>query len=144
MRLVLDTNVVVSGLLWEGVPGNLLRAGNREGIQLFTSVPLLGELIKTLSYPKFGRRIAASGNSVGELVDLYSQLAVTVEPAPLPRIAPDPDDDVVIGTALAAKADFLVTGDRTLLSVARHEGVRIVSVREALDAVARVFLQEDL
>ena len=54
---------------------------------------------------------------------------------PVPRLAPDPDDDVVIGTALAAKANFVVTGDRALLSVAQYEGGRIVSVSEALDAV---------
>ncbi|MDO8925461.1 MAG: PIN domain-containing protein [Sideroxyarcus sp.] len=53
-------------------------------------------------------------------------------PTPTPRIASDPDDDVVIGTALAAKADLLVTGDRMLLSVAEYLSVRIVSVAEAL------------
>jgi putative PIN family toxin of toxin-antitoxin system len=135
MRLVLDTNIVVSGLLWNGAPERLLRAGNHRSIQLFTSPLLLAELTHTLSYPKFGRKIAASGNSVGQLVDFYSKLAAVVLPTPVPRVAPDPDDDVVIGTALAAKADLVVTGDRTLLSVAEYEGVRIVSVRNALSAV---------
>jgi predicted nucleic acid-binding protein len=55
----------------------------------------------------------------------------------MPRTAPDPDDDVVIGTALAAKADFVVTGDKPLLSVGEFRGVRIVSVRQALDAVGQ-------
>ena len=59
-----------------------------------------------------------------------------MRPVPVQRLAPDPDDDLVIGTALAAKANFVVTGDRTLLSVGEYEGVRIVSVSEALDAVA--------
>ena len=144
MRIVLDTNVVVSGLLWKGAPKRLLRTGNLEGVELFTSTPLLVELRGTLSKSKLGAKIDVSGNSVGELVDLYSKLAAVVEPAPLPRIAPDPDDDVVIGTAVTAKADLLVTGDRALLSVARYEGVRIVSVREALDAVRRTLPHEDL
>jgi predicted nucleic acid-binding protein len=51
------------------------------------------------------------------------------------RLAPDADDDVVITTAMAAKADLLVTGDRTLLAVERYDGGRIVSVFEALLAV---------
>jgi hypothetical protein len=144
MRVVLDTNVVVSSLLWDGAPKRLLRTGNLEGVELFTSVPLLVELRGTLSKSKFGPKIDASGSSVDQLVDLYAKLAAVVEPALLPRLAPDADDDVVIGTALAAKADFLVTGDRALLSVARCEGVRIVSVREALDAVARDSAHEDL
>ncbi len=63
-------------------------------------------------------------------------MAKVVRPTASPRIAPDPDDDVVIGTALAAKADLLVTGDRMLLSVAAHQGTRIVSVAEALQALA--------
>jgi hypothetical protein len=59
-----------------------------------------------------------------------------VRPTPTPRIASDPDDDVVVGTALAAKADLLVTGDRPLLSVDKYQGVRIVGVAEALKMLA--------
>ena len=59
-----------------------------------------------------------------------------VRPTPTPRIVSDPDDDVVIGTALAAKADLLVSGDRPLLSVEKYQEVRIVSVAEALELIA--------
>jgi predicted nucleic acid-binding protein len=52
------------------------------------------------------------------------------------RIAPDPDDDVVIGTALAAKADLIVTGDEPLLPLADHQGVRIDGVSQAVQIVA--------
>jgi putative PIN family toxin of toxin-antitoxin system len=137
MRSVLDTNVVVSALLWDGAPRQLLKSGHSEGIQFFTSVPLLEELIETLSKSKFERKIAASMHSIGKLVELYSKATVVVRPIPVPRVAPDPDDDVVIGTALAAKAGFVVTGDRTLRSVAEYEGVRIVSVIEALEVAVQ-------
>lgn len=132
MRLVLDTNVVASALFWEGSPRRLFQLGRTETVKLFTSVPLLVELTGILSRPKFAKKIAASGFVVDELVDFYSELAAVVRPVPLTRRAPDPDDDVVIGTALAAKADFLVTGDRALLSLAEFEGGRIVSVNHAL------------
>jgi putative PIN family toxin of toxin-antitoxin system len=85
-----------------------------------------------LSRSKFEKKIAASSLSVDQLVDLYAELASLVRAATVPRLAPDPDDDVVIGTALAAKANFIVTGDGSLLSIAEYEGGRIVSVREAL------------
>ena len=101
----------------------------------FSSAPLLAELTDILSRPKFDRKIAASLLSVDQIVDLYAELVALVRPTLVPRLAPDPDDDVVIGTALAAKADFVVTGDRALLSVREYEGGRIVSVSEALDAV---------
>jgi len=135
MRLVLDTNVVVSALLWDGNPRRLIRAGQWEGVRLFTSAPLLAELTEVLLRPKFEKKIAASLLSVDQLVDLYTELAALVRPTSLPRTAPDPDDDVVIGTALSAKAHFLVTGDGPLLSVGGYEGGRIVSVSEALQAV---------
>ncbi len=54
----------------------------------------------------------------------------------MPRIAPDPDDDVVIGTALAANADLIVTGDAGLLSVEQYRDIRIVSVADALKSIA--------
>lgn len=136
MRLVLDTNVVASALLWDGAPRQLLRAGRGEEVRLFTSAPLLAELTDILSRPKFARKISASLLSVDQLVGLYAELAALVQPTAVPRLASDPDDDVVIGTAVAAKADYLVTGDRALLSTADYEGGRIVSVNEALQAVA--------
>ena len=136
MRLVLDTNVVASALLWDGPPRQLLLTGPRKDIQFFTSAPLLAELTEILSRPKFNEKIQASLLSVDQLVDLYTELVAVVRPAAVPRLAPDPDDDVMIGTALAAKADLIVTGDRALLSVSQYECGRIVSVRTALDTIA--------
>ncbi len=136
MRLVLDTNVVASAMLWGGSPKLLLQARREKRVDLYTSTPLLAELTDILARPKFEKKIAASRLTVDQLVDRYAELAQVVRPVSIPRIAPDPDDDVVIGAALAAKADLLVTGDRLLLSVAEYQGVRIVGVAEALRVVA--------
>ncbi|HWR77551.1 MAG TPA: putative toxin-antitoxin system toxin component, PIN family [Thiobacillus sp.] len=135
MRLVLDTNVVVSAMLWGGNPKLLLQARREKRIELFTSVAMLAELTDILARPKFEKKIAASLLTVDQLVDGYAELTQVVRPTPTPRIAPDPDDDVVIGTALAAKADLLVTGDRGLLDVGTYQGTRIVSVTEALGII---------
>ncbi len=135
MRLVLDTNVVASAVLWGGVPRRLLQAGREKRVELFTSAALLAELTDILARPKFDKKIAASTLTIDQLVDRYAALAALVRPMPTPRIAPDPDDDVVIGTALAAKAGWVVTGDKPLLSVAQYQGVRIVGVIEALQFV---------
>lgn len=129
---MLDTNVVVAALLWSGPPRQLLRAARERRIDLVTSVPLLGELADVLARPKFTAKIAASQCEVAGLVERYAALAIVVRPAPIPRIAPDPDDDAVIAAAIAAKAEFIVTGDRALLSLAKHEGVRIVNVSVGL------------
>jgi putative PIN family toxin of toxin-antitoxin system len=132
MRLVLDTNVVVSALLWRGLSSKLLRSGLERNIVFFTSSPLLAELTDVLSRPKLRRQISRSQMSVAQLICIYSESTVAVRARPVPRIVSDPDDDVVIGTALAANADLIVTGDNGLLSVQRYHSIRIVTVAEAL------------
>ena len=135
MRLMLDTNVVASALRWGGVPVLLLQAARERRVALFTSTPLLAELTNILGRHKFDKKIAASMLSIDPIVDRHAELAVLVRPAAVPRIAPDPNDDVVIGTALAAKADWIITGDRPLLSVAEYEGVRIIGVSDAVQEI---------
>ncbi len=132
MRLVLDTNVVLSGLLWEGSPKALLLLARDEKVSFITSAPLIDELSGILARRKFEKKIASSLLPVDQLIDLYIDQVTLVRPVYVPRLAPDPDDDVVIGTALAAKADLIVTGDKALLSVGQYQGVRIVSVVDAL------------
>lgn len=136
MRLVLDTNVVASAMLWGGNPKRLLQARREKRVELFTSVAMLAELTDILVRPKFANKVAASLMTVDQLVDGYAELTQVVRPTPTPRIVSDPDDDVVIGTALAAKADLLVTGDRGLLDVGTYQGVRIVRVTEAISLIA--------
>jgi len=139
VRVVLDTNVVASAILWSGPPRALLQAAREKRIELFTSTALLAELSDILARRKFDRKIAASGLTIDQLVDGYAQLAALVHPTTVPRIAPDPDDDVVIGTALAARAEFVVTGDKSLLTVIEHQGARIIDVVQAIGVVhARV------
>jgi putative PIN family toxin of toxin-antitoxin system len=135
VRLVLDTNVVASAILWGGTPRVLLQAARDKRVELFTSTAMLAELTDILGRRKFARKIAASQLTIDQLVDGYAQLAALVRPVATPRIAPDPDDDVVIGTALAAKADLIVTGDKPLLTVSEHQGVRIVSVAQAIEII---------
>ena len=134
-RLVLDTNVVASAILWGGTPRLLLQAAREKRVDLFTSTAMLAELTDILGRRKFARKIAASPLTIDQLVDGYAQLASVVRPVAMPRIAPDPDDDVVIGTALAAKADLIVTGDKPLLNVSEHQGVRTVGVAEAIEVI---------
>ena len=96
---------------------------------------MLAELTDILGRRKFATKVSASLLTINRLVEDYAQLAAVVRPAATPRIAPDPKDDVVIGTALASKAEMIVTGDKSLLSVIEHESVRIVGVAQAIEAI---------
>ena len=135
MRVVLDTNVVASAILWGGTPRLLLQAAREKRVALFTSTPMLAELTDILARRKFAKKIGASKLTIDQLVDGYAQLAALVRPVDIARVAPDPDDDVVIGTAIAARADLLVTGDKPLLTVAEHQGIRLVGVAQAVEMI---------
>lgn len=97
---------------------------------------MLAELADVLARAKFKRKRAALKLPPEELAARYADLATVVVPQPVPRIAPDPDDDVVIGTALAARASLIVTGDKPLLSVNRFQTVEIVATAHAMQRVA--------
>lgn len=138
LRLVLDTNIVVAGLLWSGPPRRLIElAIEGQAIELFSSSVLLDELAHTLGYSKFDKRIEGFGTSIAALVAQYTALVSLVAPASVPRIvANDADDDHVIAAAVAAHAELIVTGDRKhLLPIGSHQGIAIVTAREVLDRI---------
>ena len=137
MRLVLDTNVVASGLLWNGAPAQLLDAARADEVELFSSRVLLAELTRILRRAKFGKAIAASGLSLEELVLGYAELVTLVTPANIPpTILRDPDDDHVLACAVAANAELVVSGDRDLLENKTFRDTRIVGAVEAVRIIA--------
>jgi putative PIN family toxin of toxin-antitoxin system len=134
MRLVLDTNVVVAGLLWTGSPHRLLDRAIDETFTLYSSPTLIDELAHTLRYPKFVQRIERFGTTPAALVTQYSALVTLVSPTQVPRVIErDVDDDQVIATAVAAQANLIVSGDRKhLLPLGSHAGIAIVDAAQAL------------
>ena len=132
MRLVLDTNTVVSGLLWGNAPAKLLDAALEERISLFTTQTLLFELADVLPRAKFAARVAASRFSVEELIARYAVLAQRVEPAIISPVSIDPDDDHVLACALASRADLIVSRDKDLLNLKTFHRIPILNTKEAL------------
>ena len=133
---VLDTNVVIAGLLWEGPPRLLLaRATGGDDFILATSPILIDELVGTLSLPRFRKRIAEAGKSAEALVAAYRDATTLVSPLAVPRVVHDDiDDDHVIAAAVAARARYIVTGDRAhLLPIGKHGSIGIISPRQCLD-----------
>lgn len=136
MRVVFDTNVVVSGFLWGGVPQQLLQAARNKRLRLFTSTTLLLELTDILGRNKFERKLAQAQLSIDQLVERYALLATVVHPATItPIVFDDPDDDHVLACALAAQANLIVSGDRHLLNLREHQTVRIVTAIEAMKSM---------
>ena len=132
-RLVLDTNVVVSGFLWGGNPGKFLLAAGDGEVRLFSSRILVEEIRLTLGKPHLEKAIAATGLTGADFRRQYRQLVTMARPAELAEsISRDPDDDHVIACAIAARADWIVTGDKDLLVLNNVERIRIGSVKAAL------------
>lgn len=80
MRVVLDTNIVVSALIWGGTPYQLLKAATDGDIELFTSAVLIAELREVLSRPHLASRLAQQRSSIEPALRLYDELAVGVSP----------------------------------------------------------------
>ena len=140
MRIVLDTNVVLSALLWRGTPHHLLAAiGQHSSIQLYSSTALLEELADVLARPSATKRLALIGRSVRDVLTDYIEAIELVEPASMPRVVVDDvdDDQVIIAAAVAARAELIVSGDRKhLLPLGSHQGIDIVDAAEAVRRIA--------
>jgi len=133
VRIVLDTNVVISALLSDGTPYRLIQAAVDGTLMLCTSPALLGELSKVLAREHLASRLERQSSSVEEALTLYAGLTVSVAPKAIPAVVPaDPDDDQVAAAAVAAKADLIVSGDRHLLDLGIHRTIRIVAPAQAL------------
>ena len=122
MRVVLDTNVVVSGMIWQGAPRKLLEAAANGDITIFTSPVLLAELGEVLAREHLASRLEQQRKSVERAIHAYAELAVVVLPQATPRVVPtDVDDDHVIACAVAARASLIISGDRDLLALGRAD-----------------------
>lgn len=113
MRVVVDTDTLVSSLLWQGTPYRLFAALRAtDGIDLFTSPVLLAELTDVLARPHLSSRFQRINKTVEQLVYDITSMFVVLRVEPLVKaVCRDPDDDEVLACALAAKADFIFSGN---------------------------------
>jgi putative PIN family toxin of toxin-antitoxin system len=117
VRVVLDTNVLVSGLAYPAsLPGRILNAWRRGSLDVVLSRYILDEMVRVL--PRL-RRISLTPSEIRDVADSFLFLAEMVEPsAELDEGLRDQADQLVLGTLRAAQADYLVTGDKDLLALA--------------------------
>lgn len=130
MRIVVDTNVLMSGIFFGGVPGRILTAWREGRFELAVSPDIADE------YARAGGRLAQRfpGVDVQVILDLIVRNAEIVPGTALPEpVCGDPDDDKFLACALAARADLIVSGDKKLLAVSGYEDVAVTTPREFSD-----------
>ena len=133
MRVVLDTNILLSALLRKDSPPDLIRrAWEAKRFTVVTSRWQLAELRRVSRYPRL--RSLLRGHEVGRLMLRLERHAEVLDELPKVDLASDPDDNPLLATAITGEADYLVTGDRAdVLVLGRVEGVPIVSARAFLE-----------
>ena len=127
MRVVLDTNIIISALFFGGYPERIFLAGLRGEIQLLTSGALLGELEKVLK-----DKFKLSTRMVKDVLDLLQNLTEIVEVTSRLTVITHPDDDNrVLECAVDGHAEFIVTGDtKHILPLKEYGGITILSPSE--------------
>ncbi len=129
MRVVVDTNVLVSGIFWKGLPALVLDQWHRRKFEWLISTDILDEYYRVAEelhteYPAI---------EIQPILDLITQGAHLVAPRPGPVPAcDDPDDRMFLAAAVSGKAQFIVSGDKALLRVSTYPGGKVVTVKQFL------------
>ena len=131
MKIVLDTNVLLSALIKKGKPRTVLSAIIRQH-NLILSRKILEEFTETVTDPKIGK-YAGERDIARFLRDIANAAKIIRVKSKFKVVKQDPDDDVILATAYDGNADYIVSGDKHLLKLKEFRGIKIVSVREMLD-----------
>jgi len=122
LRVVLDVNVLLSGLMSpDSIPGKIVQTWRGHAFTLVVSEPLLDELARVLAYPKIRKRLGWDDARIMRYISLLRFETEIVSIAGIDaRVPTDPDDDHVLATLLASRADVLISGDKDLLALAER------------------------
>jgi uncharacterized protein len=132
VRVVFDTNILVSALVFPGGRGDAaLQRIIEEQDELVLSKPILDELLGILA-----RKFSRDAEELARVAVLLSEVATIVSPRRRLRVVKDEPDNRVLECALTGRAQAIVTGDHALLALRNFRGVRLLSLRDHLDEPA--------
>ena len=133
MRVVFDTNVVISGLLWKGTTKTLFDFVDRGSVTLCLTPLAVEEVERVLRYPKIFKQLRTHGVAPEEVVAYLVKHSLLFPDVHVVRVvAEDPSDDVFLNCAFVSGATWIVSGDQHLLRIGVYRGTRIVTPRQFL------------
>ena len=134
LKAVIDTNQFVSSLISkQGPSAQLIDRWREQRFILVTSPEIIAEIQRVLKYPHISKKYKLSKSDVQSLLTLIEHEAVVIPKLPAVHvIKDDPDDDKFLACAFAARAEYIVSGDRHLLSLGSYKSISIVTVKEFL------------
>ncbi len=137
MIVVLDTNVIVSSLLSsKSAPAEIIRRWEAEEFEIVTSLPLLRELRRALTYEQVTRYLKQSQEQTDAFIKRLGVVATLAEPTEtIDAVSDDPGDNQVVECAVAGGASFIVTGDTHLLNLGNYQGIAILRPRDFLSVL---------
>jgi len=137
-KVILDTNVLISGVIASGYSASILDAARHEKIQLVTSLHMLEEFSDVISRRYIASKYPKAAENAEALLDFLRAFATLVPGIPEPHaISPDRDDDYVLACALDEKVDCIVSGDPHLLDLEAYKGIPILTPREFVERILR-------
>ena len=133
-RVVFDTNIFVSAILYGGIPLQLLNIWRKERVfELLISPEILAELIT-----KLRTKFALPHDLVQEWQELLSQNTIHILPEYITHICRDADDNKIIDTAISGNARYIITGDEDLLILESYQRVKIIKARKFLSTLNQI------
>ena len=133
LRIIVDTNVLVSSLLASGPSSAILDLWRNKRFTLISSIDLLNELITTLNRPRISKRI--SETDAKDLVKLLEERALFVAPEVKIEVCRDPHDDKLLKCAIESKANIIATGDKDLLTLHPFRGIDIIPPADVIKRI---------
>ena len=133
LRVVLDTNVFVSGLLsTQGLPAQVLNAWREGRYLLITSPPIIAEIVEVLQSPRISGKYLIRAEDIEELVDLLKTDTIVVPGRAFVAgsVPQDPGDEIFLACAEDAKADCIVSGDKHLLKLHSCKDIPILTIKQ--------------
>ena len=130
-RVVLDTNIFISALGWNGKPKRIFEQCIDGKLELITSPEQMNELRRVMEYPKFNftedqkERLVSIIMEIATMVEIFGKVNI---------IKDDPDDNMIVETAIVGNAGYIVTGDPHLLQLKEFAKIRIVTANDFLEA----------